>query len=111
MEVDLTYELCPHVLDSELVNRDLNKRYYEEAELWYLLYNTLDSCKDFEYTNLKIGDVRPKNILLTDVGKIKIISRYSWPGEQSGLEKTLSNTGDRCYLAPEELKVARFEAP
>lgn len=101
VEVDLTYELCPHILDSELVNRKYESRYYNEAELWYLLYNTLDSCKDFENMNLNVGDIRPKNILLNDVGKLKLISMYSWPGEMSGLEKVLTGTGEKCYLAPE----------
>jgi hypothetical protein len=79
----------------------LNQKNFTEQELWYLLYNVLESCKDFEFREgdeQKIGDIRPKNILLNDMGKIKLINKWSWPGEGSGLEKLLNSTGDKCYV-------------
>lgn len=99
--MQLTYELYQHVLDSEIVNRRLSQKHFTEQELWYLLYNVLESCKSFEGAEgdaRKIGDIRPKNILLNDAGKVKLVNRWSWPGEQSGLEKMLSGSGEKCYL-------------
>lgn len=113
----MTFELYQHILDSEIANRRHSSKHFTEEELWYLLYNVLESCKDFEYAeDQKIGDIRPKNILLNDTGKIKLINRWSWPGEVSGLEKLLNATGDKCYLgtsvsnsAPEELAAMRVK--
>ena len=46
-----------------------------------------------EIRDIRIGDVRPKNILLDQNGSIKIITRMSWPGEESGFEKVLRGEG------------------
>ena len=46
-----------------------------------------------ELREIRIGDIRPKNILLNQNGTIKIITRMSWPGELSGFEKVYNDTG------------------
>lgn len=35
----------------------------------------------FHKNNEKVGDIRPYNILLDKNGHLKIITKYSWPGE------------------------------
>ena len=65
-----------------------------------MLYHLLSGANEMEIRDIIIGDVRPKNILLDQNGTIKIISRMSWPGEESGFEKVLRGEGEKCYLAP-----------
>ena len=48
-----------------------------------------------------LGDVRPRNILLNEFGKIKIPTLRMWPKELNKYQKMIGNTV--TYLAPEEL--------
>ena len=96
-----------YLLDMEIQNRRSQQKYYTEPDLWFMLYHMLDGVKEMEIRDIMVGDIRPKNILLNANGTIKMINRMSWPGEESGLTKVLNQTGDKCYLAPEELHVLK----
>lgn len=48
-----------------------------------------------------LGDIRPKNILLNEIGRIKIPTLHSWPKELNKYQKMIENT--ITYMAPEEL--------
>ena len=62
-------------------------QYFDETELWYLLYNLVEAGTIFEKYNKKIGDIHPNNCLLNEVGQMKVISTFSIPGEITNFEK------------------------
>ena len=51
-----------------------------------------------------MGDIRPHNILFNEIGELKIIHRFSWPGELSNFEKTRFDNIP-TYLSPEEINL------
>jgi hypothetical protein len=62
-------------------------QYFDETELWYLLYNLVEAGTILEKYNKKIGDIHPNNCLLNEVGQMKVISTFSIPGEITNFEK------------------------
>lgn len=82
-------------------------KYFEEKEIWYLLYNLVLSSVQMKNIESKIGDVRTKNIFISEsTGNIKVGNLFSWPSELSNYEKTIFNQ-ETTYLAPEEVKEAK----
>lgn len=62
------------------------------------LLNVLSNAgKAFEPRNGKIGDIRPKNILMNEKGEIKIFCTASAPDETTGLFKAYHNA-EKAYL-------------
>lgn len=47
--------------------------------MWYLLYNFIRAGNKFEKIGKKIGDMKPKNVIINDDGMIKVISTCSLP--------------------------------
>jgi hypothetical protein len=77
-------------------------KYFEEEELWYLLFSLSSCAKDFSKIDRKIGDVRPHNIFINEEGQIKIANAFSWPYEKTNFEKTAYEK-TRTYISPEEM--------
>jgi hypothetical protein len=77
----IVYENLSYVLKGEVENRFKINRYFEEREVWYLLYNMIRAGNKFERIKRKIGNMHPNNILINDDGQIKIIATCSIPGE------------------------------
>jgi len=75
-------------------------KYFEEEELWYLLYSLVCSAQDFKKLDSKIGDVRPYNIFINEEGQIKIANLYSWPYERTNFDRTAYEK-TLTYVAPE----------
>lgn len=88
------------MLDEELRNRRNIRRYFDEGELWYLLYSLVHAAHDFKKIGTKIGDVRPSNIFINEEGQVKIANMFSWPNEPTNYIKTLDDS-QKTYLAPE----------
>jgi len=40
-------------------------KYFEEAELWYLVYSMISAGNTFHSKNMKLGDIRPQNIFIS----------------------------------------------
>lgn len=53
--------------------------------------------RQFERGNIKIGDVRPKNVLMNQDGHIKLYCLASAPHEQSGFTKAYEHA-ETAYL-------------
>lgn len=64
----------------------------------------------FEKLQQKIGDVHPFNILINDDGQIKLISKYSIPGEKTNFEKAVEDKKAKVFLAPEELHLESIQS-
>ncbi len=79
-------------------------KYFEEEELWYLLYSLVGCAKDFHKVEKKIGDVRPHNIFINEEGQIKIANVFSWPYEKTNFEKTAYENA-LTYISPEEMSL------
>lgn len=79
-------------------------KYFEEEELWYLLYSLVGCAKDFQKVEKKIGDVRPHNVFINEEGQIKIANVFSWPYEKTNFEKT-GYENVLTYISPEEMSL------
>ena len=79
------------MLDEEIENRRKEEKYFDEPELWYLLYDMVYSATVFKRMNKKVGDIRPANIFLNAEGQIKIANIFSWPNETTNYQKTILN--------------------
>ena len=55
-------------LAPEIKNRRGIKRPFREEQVWYLLYNLAKIGALAEKKSMKIGDIRPENILLNQDG-------------------------------------------
>ena len=84
-------------------NRFNLRKHFSEEEIWYLLSSLVKAATDFQTLNVKIGDVRPDNIFLSDDGQIKVSNLFSWPCETTNYEKTIFDK-ELTYLAPEEIE-------
>lgn len=40
-------------------------KFFEEAELWYLVYSVISAGDAFHAAGRKIGDVRPQNVFIS----------------------------------------------
>jgi serine/threonine protein kinase len=66
----------------------LNKKLFEENELWYLVFTLLSASSTYHKQDRKVGDIRPDNIFINEDGQVKVASVDSWPGEKSNYEKS-----------------------
>lgn len=98
----IDFDNYPYVLADELRNRRKIGKYFDEPEVWYLLYSLITAAHDFRKLSSKIGDVRPHNIFINEVGQIKVANLYSFPAETTNYIKTIYE-GEKTYLAPEEI--------
>ena len=74
-----------------------------------MLYVLIKVESIFEKKQMKIGDVRPANILVNEEGELQIISHYSWPGKVDNFGITIEQDEETVFLAPEECKTRRFK--
>jgi hypothetical protein len=77
--MQISYENFPYLFSEEIENRISMNKYFEEEELWYLLYSLVGCAKDFSKIDRKIGDIRPHSIFINEEGQIKIANAFSWP--------------------------------
>jgi serine/threonine protein kinase len=82
-------------------------KFFEEAELWYLVYSVISAGEAFHSAGLKIGDVRPQNVFISPEGQVRVATQVSWPNEQTNYLKTVFEK-ETTYLSPEELKDIGF---
>lgn len=66
LSMQIDYDNYQYVLVDELKNRQKIKHYFEELELWYLIYSLVSASHHFRSINSKIGDVRPQNIFINE---------------------------------------------
>jgi hypothetical protein len=70
------------LLSDEIQNRKgTSGKFFEENELWYLVYTVLSSTYNYHAEERKTGDIRPDNIFINVDGHVKVASVDSWPGE------------------------------
>jgi hypothetical protein len=84
----MTYPDYPHLLVDEIEERRATRKYFEEDELWYLLYAFANSKRQLKG---KIGDIRPQNVFINDQGRVKIASTLSWPKEPTNYSKAFED--------------------
>jgi hypothetical protein len=94
----LTFDHYPYVFQVEIENRRKINRYFLETELWYLLYTMVRAGSKFEKYHSKIGDVHPSNILINDDGLVKLVSRCSFPREESNFDKLIEDPRRKVFL-------------
>lgn len=83
----MTYEDIEFLLSSELLNRKNKKAFYSESELLYMLYKLLEGSKEFQRKQQPLGDIRPKNILVTKDQDIKMVNVASFPSQKTAIGK------------------------
>ena len=58
--IQVLFENFPYVLSDEIGNRaSLKQKYFDQPELWYLIYTLLSAAHEFHKNGKKVGDVRP----------------------------------------------------
>lgn len=77
----MDYDNYPYLLHDEIETRNETKKYFNEAELWYLFYGLASAASIFKKIGSKVGDIQSKNIFLNEEGQIKISNICSWPNE------------------------------
>lgn len=65
--------------------------------MWYLLFCLVESAAACEQLGERVGDINPKNILLSKSGKLKIISQLSIPNY---CDPILASNRQSLYLSP-----------
>ena len=58
---------------------DYPGRHIEEARIWKLLNNLIQLSAHYHSNGQKVGDIRPRNILISGTGLLKIFTQDSWP--------------------------------
>ena len=92
-----------YVLADEIKNRKKINTQITESELWTLLADLANVTAHYHRNNMKVGDIRPENVLLNEAGRAAAITQHSFPDELTNYERTL-RTGEKTYLAPEEVQ-------
>lgn len=64
-------------------------KFFEEAELWYLVYSIILAAEAFHSRAEKVGDVRPQNVFISPEGQVRVATQYTWPNEQTNYMKTV----------------------
>ncbi len=96
----ITYQNFPYLLSDEITNREcLNKKLFEENELWYLVYTLLSAAFTYHREGKKVGDMRPDNIFINEDGQVQVACIDSWPGEQNNYAKAFYEK-QITYLSP-----------
>lgn len=95
------FQNYPYLLIEEIYNRRGLKSRFSETEIWFLLFSLAEARKQAAAVGERLGDIRPKNIFLNEVGNIKVSNSLTWPLEISNLQKSFDKVP--TYLAPEDL--------
>jgi serine/threonine protein kinase len=102
----LRFKEYRYSLEQEIKHRRLHNNRFKKSEITGMLAVLLRLVQQFEGDNLKVGDIRPSQILLNEQGHVAVVSPYSWPNSLTNFQKS-HETGDGGYLAPEELEEIR----
>jgi len=77
------------VLADEIRNRAcLKQKFFDETELWYLIYTLISAGHEFHKNGRKVGDVRPENVFINEDGQVKVATQLTWPSENTNYHKT-----------------------
>lgn len=99
--MQIFFQNYPYLLIEEIYNRRGLKSRFSETEIWFLLFSLIEARKQAAAVGERLGDIRPKNIFLNEVGNIKVSNSLTWPLEISNLQKSFDKVP--TYLAPEDL--------
>lgn len=84
------YKYYPYLLSDEVVNRhNIEGKFFEEVELWYLVYSIIQAAASFHSKGSKVGDIQPKNVFISPEGQVRVATQHTWPGEQANYFKTI----------------------
>ena len=53
------------------------------------MYKLLEGSKEFQKKEISLGDIRPKNMLVTKEGDIKMVNVATFPKERNSVEKEI----------------------
>lgn len=98
MATQMEFEYYKFVLKSEITCRHHTFLFFEETELWYLLYNLLEAAYLLASTGRTLGDVHPMHILLNDKGRVKLIPRVLFPQAPSAFQRVVEDPLSDAFL-------------
>ncbi len=98
------YPYYPHTLEKLIRERQDSQTLFKESELWYVLFALAAAKRDLKGRSAKFGDIKPENIFISDDGRVKVASQYSWPGELPSFERAtdMERYNYNGLLAPED---------
>jgi len=64
--MQIQYRYYPYLLSDEVINRsNIEGKYFEEVELWYLVYSIIQAASNFHGKGEKVGDIQPRNVFIS----------------------------------------------
>ena len=100
------YAKFEFVLSSEIKNRNNLSKFFDETEIWYVLYNLIRAGNKFELLKEKIGDIHPNNILINEDGQTAIISLLSLPEEPDNFHRYIEDKKAEVFLGNDWIKLS-----
>ena len=76
MYPDYWYLLADEITNFKKLNNEIG-----EGQLWLLADGLGQVGRDYHACNMKVGDIRPANVILNEDGKAKVVTQHSWPEE------------------------------
>ena len=93
-------------MEKDMATRGKNQskiNYYSEEEVWYILKSALLALNYLKKNNAPHGDIKPSNILISPVGKVKLIDYSILPAQSSAYANLLMGSSEKCYISPQIL--------
>ncbi|EGR27196.1 protein kinase domain protein [Ichthyophthirius multifiliis] len=103
-KICLLYEYYFNDLKTEISERRRVRIPYTEGELLYLLQSLASAILYLKSKNVTHGDIRPYNVLLNDIGQVKLGELYIQSQNMSNYSLLLTGQTDDCYISPQLLE-------
>lgn len=78
------------------------QQFYSEAELWFMLETIVSTAQFLAQRNKYLGDLRPQNVMISELGMLKLVESGAVFGDKTGFQRAYFNK-EKAYLAPELL--------
>lgn len=89
-------------LEQEVNQRAKTSLFYNETDLWIILYSIISALSFLESQQLSINDIRPCTTFISPNGQVKLFPFGILPDDMPAYNKTL-NYNQKCFLAPEQM--------
>lgn len=99
------YPYYPYVLAEEIALRRIEKAYFQEIELWYLLFAISSAAIEMKQLDSRLGNISPYYVLINEEKLVKVGNILSIPNEKDGFLKFRDDPTQRenYFLPPEDV--------
>lgn len=68
-------------LEQQIYQRHKEGKFYEEAEIWHILYQIVSAAAALQSNYMNVGDIRPHTIFVSRNGTLKMWPQDIYPQE------------------------------